>query len=113
MIVCKAILSLSELLTRAKKRATLDGMRFRRRMISHIIVKFLPTTIDGSAISNTPTIMIGMESTFPINVVGTMSPKHVYEVRTIVECEPYPVVVKVTTTNQNADGMLSKALHET
>lgn len=44
-----------------------------------------------------PHIIAGKAINFPINVVGTMS--------------PYPVVVIVTITNQNADGILSKELN--
>src|SRR4051812_48229443 len=52
--------------------------------------------IDGSVINRIPHIIAGNEISFPINVVGTIS--------------PYPVVVIVTITNQNAAGILSKVL---
>ena len=46
---------------------------------------------------STPTIIMGIARSFPIKVVGTIS--------------PYPVVVNVTTTNQNAVGILSNELN--
>lgn len=59
-------------------------------MASHTRVKFLPMMIEGRVINNTPHIMAGNEISFPINVVGTIS--------------PYPVVVIVTLKRKEKVG---------
>ena len=65
-------------------------------MASQTSVKFRPMIIEGRVINRIPHIIAGNEISLPTNVVGTIS--------------PYPVVVIVTITNQNADGILSNVL---